>query len=120
MAIDALMSIVGKAQAWRREIDWKAFAAYSVTGVPAAELDANTLLVLPSHIVDVALVARADHKKYPHDLSSRASRSLKKSARETVHSPPIRIPFSATERFISSTTGTSTNVTTANIKKTSK
>jgi uncharacterized protein len=29
--------------------------AYSVAGVPAAALGARTLLVLPSHIVDVAL-----------------------------------------------------------------
>jgi hypothetical protein len=36
------------------------------------------------------------------------------------HSPPMRVPFWATERFISSTTGTSASVTTDNIKNTSK
>jgi hypothetical protein len=36
------------------------------------------------------------------------------------HSPPTRAPFSATERFISSTTGTNISVTTANSQKTSK
>lgn len=55
MAIAALMSNVGKVLAWRREIDWKAFGAYSITGVPAAALGARTLLVLPPHMVDVAL-----------------------------------------------------------------
>lgn len=55
MAIAALMSNVGKVLAWWREIDWKAFAAYSATGVPAAAFGARTLLVLPSHVVDVAL-----------------------------------------------------------------
>jgi uncharacterized protein len=55
MAIAGLMSNVGKVLAWWREVDWKAFAAYSITGVPAAALGAGTLLVLPSHIVDIAL-----------------------------------------------------------------
>jgi uncharacterized membrane protein YfcA len=55
MAIAALMSNIGKVLAWWREIDWKACVAYSVTGVPAAALGARTLLVLPSHVVDVAL-----------------------------------------------------------------
>jgi uncharacterized membrane protein YfcA len=55
MAIAALMSNVGKAFAWRREIDWKAFAAYSITGAPAAALGARTLLILPSQGVDIAL-----------------------------------------------------------------
>ncbi|HUN53358.1 MAG TPA: sulfite exporter TauE/SafE family protein [Candidatus Sulfotelmatobacter sp.] len=55
MAIAALMANVGKMLAWWREVDWRAFAAYSVTGVPAAALGARTLLVLPSAAVDVAL-----------------------------------------------------------------
>jgi uncharacterized protein len=55
MAIAALMSNVGKVLAWWRDVDWKAFAAYSITGVPAAALGARTLLELPSRAVDVAL-----------------------------------------------------------------
>lgn len=55
MAIAALMANVGKVLAWWRDIDWKACAAYSIAGVPAAALGARTLLVLPSHVVDVAL-----------------------------------------------------------------
>ena len=55
MAIAGLMANVGKAMAWWREIDWRAFAAYAIPGVPAAALGARTLLVLPSSWVDVAL-----------------------------------------------------------------
>jgi uncharacterized membrane protein YfcA len=57
MAIAALMANIGKMVAWRREVDWRAFAAYSVTGVPAAALGARTLLVLPARGVDLALGA---------------------------------------------------------------
>jgi uncharacterized protein len=55
MAIAAVMSNVAKMMAWWREVDWRAFAAYSITGIPAAALGARTLLVLPSHFVDLAL-----------------------------------------------------------------
>jgi hypothetical protein len=55
MAVAALMSNVAKVMAWWREVDWRAFAAYSIPGVPMAALGARTLLVLPSHVVDVAL-----------------------------------------------------------------
>jgi uncharacterized protein len=55
MAIAALMSNIGKVLAWWREVNWRAFAAYSITGVPAAALGARTLLILPSRVVDIAL-----------------------------------------------------------------
>lgn len=55
MAIAALMSNIAKIMAWWREVDWKAFAAYSITGVPAAALGARTLLILPPQLVDIAL-----------------------------------------------------------------
>jgi uncharacterized membrane protein YfcA len=55
MAIAALMSNVAKVMAWWREVNWRAFAAYSIPGVPAAALGARTLLVLPARVVDVAL-----------------------------------------------------------------
>ena len=55
MAIAALMSNVAKVAAWWREVNWRAFIAYSLPGVPAAALGARTLLVLPSQAVDVAL-----------------------------------------------------------------
>jgi uncharacterized membrane protein YfcA len=57
MAVAGLMPNIGKVMAWWRDVDWPAFAAYSITGVPAAALSARTLLVLPSRWVDVALGA---------------------------------------------------------------
>jgi uncharacterized membrane protein YfcA len=57
MAIAALMANVAKVMAWWREVDWCAFAAYSIPGALAAALGARTLLVLPSRVVDVALGA---------------------------------------------------------------
>ncbi len=57
MAVAAVMSNLAKVMAWRREVDWRAFAAYSAGGIPAAALGARTLLVLPAHAVDVALGA---------------------------------------------------------------
>jgi hypothetical protein len=55
MAVASLMSNIAKVLAWRREVDWRAFAAYSIPGVPAAALGARTLLALPAAAVDVAL-----------------------------------------------------------------
>ncbi|HEV2675291.1 MAG TPA: sulfite exporter TauE/SafE family protein [Aliidongia sp.] len=55
MAIAAVMANVARVMAWWREVDWRACAAYSVTGVPAAALGARTLLVLPPRVIDVAL-----------------------------------------------------------------
>jgi len=55
MAIVALMSNFAKITSWWREVDWRACAAYSVTGIPAAALGARTLLVLPSHAVDISI-----------------------------------------------------------------
>jgi uncharacterized protein len=57
MAIASLMSNIAKVMAWWREVDWRAFAAYSIPGVPAAALGARTLLVLPVPVVDGALGA---------------------------------------------------------------
>ena len=55
MAIAAVMSNLSRILAWWRDVDWRACAAYSATGVPAAALGARTLLALPSHTVDVAI-----------------------------------------------------------------
>jgi uncharacterized membrane protein YfcA len=57
MAVSALMANVGKVMAWWREVDWLAFAAYSLPGMPCAALGARTLLVLPPRLVDGALGA---------------------------------------------------------------
>ena len=57
MAVAAIMANVSRILVWWREIDWRAVAAYSVAGVPAAAAGARTLLVLPPHIVEGALGA---------------------------------------------------------------
>ena len=57
MAIASLMSNIGKVLAWWRQVDWRAFAAYSLPGIPAAALGARTLLALPPRLVDLALGA---------------------------------------------------------------
>lgn len=55
MAVAAVMANASRILAWWREVDWRACAAYSVTGIPAAALGARTLLALPSRTVDVAI-----------------------------------------------------------------
>jgi uncharacterized protein len=55
MAVAAIMANLARILAWWREVDWRACAAYSVTGIPAAALGARTLLALPSRIVDIAI-----------------------------------------------------------------
>ncbi|NOU82997.1 TSUP family transporter [Paenibacillus sp. LMG 31459] len=55
MAVAAVMANISRVIAWWREINWKAFVAYSITGVPAAALGARTLLILPVHMVDIGL-----------------------------------------------------------------
>ncbi len=55
MAIAALMANLSRVLAWWREVDWRAVAAYAITGVPAAALGARTLLALPPRIIEVSL-----------------------------------------------------------------
>lgn len=55
MAVAAIMANVSRIMAWWREVDWRACAAYSVTGIPAAAVGARTLLILPSRTVDIAI-----------------------------------------------------------------
>jgi len=55
MAVAAVLANLSRILAWWREVDWRACAAYSVTGVPAAALGARTLLALPSHAVDITI-----------------------------------------------------------------
>jgi uncharacterized membrane protein YfcA len=55
MAIAAVMANASRVVAWWREVDWRAVAAYSITGAPAAALGAATLLVLPPRVVEAAL-----------------------------------------------------------------
>jgi len=55
MAVAAIMANLSRIMVWWREVDWRACAAYSVTGIPAAALGARTLLALPSHAVDISI-----------------------------------------------------------------
>jgi uncharacterized protein len=55
MAVAAVMANLSRILAWWREVDWRACAAYSLTGIPAAALGARTLLALPSHAVDITI-----------------------------------------------------------------
>src|SRR5512141_1642354 len=55
MAVAAVMANLSRILAWWREVDWRACAAYSVTGIPAAALGARTLLALPPQAVDVSI-----------------------------------------------------------------
>jgi uncharacterized membrane protein YfcA len=55
MAVAAVMANFSRILAWWREVDWRACAAYSATGIPAAAFGARTLLALPSHAVDIAI-----------------------------------------------------------------
>src|SRR5476651_1910927 len=74
MAIAALMSNFSRILAWWRDVDWRACAAYSITGVPAAALGARTMLALPSHAIDVSIglfliaMVPARHWLARHDL----------------------------------------------------
>lgn len=57
MAIAAIMGNFSRVLVWWRAVDWRACAAYSITGIPAAALGARTLLVLPPRLVEGALGA---------------------------------------------------------------
>jgi uncharacterized protein len=57
MAVAAVMANLSRILVWWREVEWRAVAAYSITGAPAAAAGARTLLVLPPHIVEAALGA---------------------------------------------------------------
>jgi len=55
MAIAAIMANLSRIIVWWREVDWRACAAYAVTGAPFAALGAATLLALPARIIEAAL-----------------------------------------------------------------
>jgi uncharacterized membrane protein YfcA len=55
MAIAAILANLSRVLIWWREVDWRAVAAYSISGVPAAALGARTLLVLPPRLIECAL-----------------------------------------------------------------
>lgn len=76
MAVASVMANFSRILAWWREVDWRACAAYSVTGIPAAALGARTLLALPAHAVDLAIgifliaMVPVRHALARHDLKA--------------------------------------------------
>jgi len=57
MAIAATLANLSRVAVWWREIQWRVVGVYALTAVPGAALGARSLLVLPTHIVEVALAA---------------------------------------------------------------
>lgn len=55
MAVAAIVGNISRAILWRQDINWKAFFAYSVTGVPAAAFGAQTLWSLKATWIDIVL-----------------------------------------------------------------
>ncbi|MEO8739584.1 MAG: sulfite exporter TauE/SafE family protein [Casimicrobiaceae bacterium] len=55
MAIAAILANASRIAVWWREVDWRAAAAYAITGVPAAVGGARTLLILPPQWVETGL-----------------------------------------------------------------
>ena len=55
MAVAAVMANLSRVLVWWRVVDWRAFLAYAIPGIPAAALGARTLLELPPHFIDVSL-----------------------------------------------------------------
>ena len=55
MAVAAIVGNISRVILWRKDIHWKAFLAYSVTGVPAAAFGAQTLWSLKATWVDIVL-----------------------------------------------------------------
>jgi hypothetical protein len=91
--------------------------------------NARQLMTVPGigPLIANAVVAALAYVQPAHRMKDHASRSTTcigciepGSARESVHSPPIRAPFSATERFINKTTNVAASITTANSQKQSK
>lgn len=55
MAVAAIMGNAGRVLAWRRDIAWRACAAYCTTAVPGAMLGARLLLTIPPGWAETAL-----------------------------------------------------------------
>jgi uncharacterized membrane protein YfcA len=55
MAVAALLANASRVFIWWRQVDWRAVAAYSCAGVPAAALGASTLLSFPQRLIEVVM-----------------------------------------------------------------
>jgi len=55
MAVAALLANASRALVWWRDVQLRAFLAYSATGVPAAALGASTLLTIPQRWIEIVM-----------------------------------------------------------------
>lgn len=55
IAITATVANVSRVFLWWREVDWRACAVYSLTGIPAVVLGAHTLVALDEHFIQLML-----------------------------------------------------------------
>jgi uncharacterized protein len=55
IAISGLMANASRVAVWRREVDWRAAAAFSATAIPTAALGARTLVALDAQKIQLAL-----------------------------------------------------------------
>ncbi len=55
MAVAAILGNLARIAVWWRDVDWRACAVYSLTGIPAAALGARTLLALPPRLIEGGL-----------------------------------------------------------------
>jgi uncharacterized protein len=57
MALAAIIANATRIAVWWREIDWRGVLAYGLPSIPAAALGAQTLLQLPTRLIDACLGA---------------------------------------------------------------
>ena len=65
------------------------------------------------------ILSECDNAPFP-DIRNRNTKVFVPQSKRHHHSSPMRAPFSATERFINKTTGTSASINMAKIQKQSK
>ena len=79
MAIAAIMANLSRVLVWWRDVDWRACAAYSATGMPAAALGARDAAGAAAALVEAALgvffIAMIGVRRWlaAHDLRAAAS-----------------------------------------------
>lgn len=55
MAIAAILGNLGRVIAWRREVNWRIACVYCMAAIPGAALGVQTLLTMPSGLIESAL-----------------------------------------------------------------
>src|SRR5207248_734520 len=85
MAVASVMANFSRILAWWREVDWRACAAYSVTGIPAATLVAWPLL---RKISDVRTLWRAHTRCLHQGPGRRLLADGRRLHRQALRAPP--------------------------------